>query len=250
MGKIIIFFLTIFSLCFASDYKTEIENNIKNAQVYYDSLNYQNALQSYLIADSLLTKTNILSDKVKLNIAISYYKLDSLSKSVYYLENAYRLNPYNKTISKNLSILYTKIIGEDIVENDGIYILYKFFNPITEKILLAIMFFVLLYNLVHIVIKKLKHKQINKVIVTSNFLIIILTAVFLSVNSFYIKNFKYGILNDNSPFYSEPINGRVIGNLYKGHKIRVIKNDEDMIFFNYKNELTGWIKRDKLLLVN
>jgi len=223
---------------------------LKKGGIAYDSLKYKEALSYFLKGESNLQKKGNNNSKLLLNIGTTYYKLDSLSKAILYYEKSYKLNPYDISTSNNLSLLYTKIMGEDIVESDTIYTLYKFFNPIISQILYAIIFIILLMNFIYILIKKLKNKSMNKTYLITNLVIIIFISIYFFVNSFYITNFKYGILNNDTSFYSEPINGRVIGNLYKGHKIRIIKRDENMVFFNYKNKITGWVDNTNLLLMD
>ena len=252
MEKLIIFILTLSSLAFSTSFtyaNNSVEENITLAEISYDSAHYKAALKAYKEVDSTLSFERRRNSEIVVNIATTYYKLDSLAKAIVYYENAYRLNPYKNHTKENLAILYTKIMGEDITETDGIYILYSFFNPIVAKVLYAIIFIVLFLNFSYILIFKIRERKLNKTYLISNFVIIVLLSIYFLINSFYINNFKYGVMYTDTSFYSEPINGRVIGTLYKGHKVRVIKKDENMIFFNYKNKITGWFDKSNLLMV-
>ena len=252
MEKLIIFVLILTASLFSVGdvcANNTIDETIKLAELNYDSTHFNKALHLYLQIDSTLSIEGRRNSKIIVNIGTTYYKLDSLSKAILYYENAYKLNPYNKSTKENLAILYTKIMGEDITETDGIYILHTFFNPIILKVLYSITFVILLLSFLYIFLLKLKKQPLNKTYLISNFVIIIIISIYFLINSFYIDDFKYGVMDTDTSFYSEPINGRVIGTLYKGHKVRVIKKDENMLFFNYKNKITGWFDKDNLLMV-
>ncbi len=245
LGIIIVFLVNFYSLSFTEE---EINLLFKQANKYYDNAKYDSALVYYSKVDSILSASGKYSYKLYYNMANTYYKENDYVSSIYFLEKAFLINPYDNDIITNIAFVKSKI-GDQRDLNDYFYFYIKIFNIKVYNSIIILLFIFILVTLILRFFKS-KKKSIYKIVYTITIIYLFSFLIYTIIYLYFYKNFKYAIVKEDTSLYSEPFNGKYVSNIYKGYKVRILKRNGKFLFINYNKKISGWIESDRLLLIN
>ena len=127
--KIVYIFFISISLfaCSPIINQDSVTNTFEEANKLYNQSEYQLSIDKYLeIVDA-----GYHSSELYFNLGNCYYKINNIANSILYYERALKLNPYDKTILNNLSMVQNSLI--DIIEELPQNFIAKSLTKISNK---------------------------------------------------------------------------------------------------------------------
>lgn len=221
-------------------------NTFEQANNLYISKQYEKALEIYL---ELANKQSPTSN-LYYNIGNCYYRLNQLGYAILYYEKAYKLNPDDESIQKNLKIANAKIVDK-ITPISKLFI-YQWFDDLIQlntpsffaiwsiifiwiSVLLAILFFIT---------TKSKVRKISFYTSLFIFILFILT-LWLGYNSQqYHQKTNSGVITAKSVYVksSPDTNSMDLFILHEGTKFELKDNLSQWYKIRLANGATGWIE--------
>lgn len=230
------------------------QNLFDKANELYKNGAYEEAIKTYEEIESL----GLQSSELYYNIGNCYYKLNKVAPTIYNYERALLLDPLNEDAKNNL--IFAKRLTIDTIDELPKSVFERLDNSIIKKLSynnwawLSIIFSVLgsiLFLLFYFSYSSSK-KRVFFVLSILSFLLLILSF------SFTVKEYNFDKNNKNAIIFSEEIeiknaptiNSDIIFTLHEGTKVKVLDDVDDWIKIQIADGQVGWIKSDKLKLIN
>ena len=132
---------------FANDFGETMQNG--------NELYANNQFAEALVSFNKLIEDEITSYSLYFNLGCTYFKLDSLAQSIYYLEKAKQLNPSDEDLNHNLSLAYGR--QQDDIDKFPELFLVTFFkkmaNILSSNLWLILSLLLLWFAVVHYYLK-------------------------------------------------------------------------------------------------
>jgi len=100
--KIFITILLLFSIGITVLFANSFSQKMKKGNELYAKNNFTEALTVY----KAIVLNDVTAYSLYYNLGCTYFQLDSLAQSIYYLEKAMQLNPKDEDVNHNLSLAY------------------------------------------------------------------------------------------------------------------------------------------------
>lgn len=242
--RFLLILLLIFGFSFAYS-QSEMELALKLLQ----NKQYDQAINKY----QSINNKGFESVDLYNNLALCYFKISQLPKSVLYYERALKLDPGNKLIKSNL-LEINKKLDSDIVEIRESSIIQwlnsfvRLFNAGSWLIFLILSMLLLLLLVIFRIYKfnwiSLSYINLFTFLVILIFIINLITFRFSYKNSFETNN---AILMNSKPLYKSPdISSPEIYKLNAGEKLKIIDGFDHWYQVMLVNKETGWIDRNDI----
>lgn len=241
MRKVIFLLLLLSTPLFADKFE--------EANKLYTNNKFDAALQLYL---DILNKTKPTSN-LYYNIGNCYYRLNQLGNAILYYEKAYKLNPDDESIQKNLKIANAKIIDK-ITPISKIFI-YQWYDDLIQKNspkVFAIWSIVLIwissvFAILFLTTKKSNVRKLSFYITLISFLFFIILIWFGFKSDEFSNQSQSGVLTTQSVYVksSPDENSTDLFIIHEGTKFELNDNISDWYKIRLANGATGWITEKK-----
>lgn len=221
-------------------------NTFEEANKLYTSKQFDKALAIYLE----LAQKNEPTANLYYNIGNCYYRLNELGNAIVYYEKAYKLNPDDESIQKNLKIANAKTIDK-ITPVSKLFI-YKWIDDLTQlnsPTLFAVWSIVFIwfsvgFAILFFVTRKSSTRKLSFYSSAFLFVMFIIT-LWLGFNSEnYHKQTHNGIIIAKSVYVksSPDASSTDLFILHEGTKFEIKDNVSDWFQIRLANGATGWIE--------
>lgn len=238
MKKIIILFLFMWTTLFG--------NTFDEANKLYTAKQFDKALQIYLN----LVELNHPSANLYFNIGNCYYRLNELGYAILYYEKAYKLNPDDESIQKNLRIANAKTIDK-ITPISKLFI-YQWIDDIIQlnsPTVFAIWSIVLIwlsigFAIIFFITRKSNIRKLSFYMSITIF-VIFFFSIWLGYRSEqYHKNSNTGVILSKSVYVksSPDANSTDLFILHEGTKFELQDILSNWFKIRLANGATGWIE--------
>ena len=243
--KSVVFFLFLFSSCFALT--CNATNQLSNqAEQFYKTKKYNEAISAY----EKLLQEGYHSYQLHYNLGNAYYKTNQIGKAIYQYELANKLNPNSEDVKTNLRIANNKTIDKiDTKENLFIGVikfgLVNYYSTTGWAWLsVASLVFCLALAFLFYISQSITIKQIS-FFGSAVSVIVFITAMLLGYTS--LKNKKsidYAIITTREvKIVDEPNEtGTSKFSLHDGTKVSVIETKDEWTNIKLQNGNEGWVK--------
>ena len=231
-----------------------ITNTFEEANKLYNQSEYQLSIDKYLE----IVDTGYHSSELYFNLGNCYYKINQIANSILYYERALKLNPHDKTILNNLSMVQNSLI--DIIEELPQNFLNKSLTKISNKfsikswaIISILMSFIFLIIFTLFIISNntsFKRAYFSILLIIILFLPISINFGFTNYNKNYIDQFAI-IFSIKTQIKSEPNDlSDNLFNLHEGTKVKLVDDfGDDWVKIKIANGDEGWIKINKIKII-
>ncbi len=217
---------------------------IKEANENYKNSNFEKAIELYKKED--FNKNPYLL----YNIANCYYKIGNKTYAFYYYLKAFTIIPRNKNIKENM-IKVSSELNQTLFSEDIPQIIYSIYYFLSEKEILTLFeFFFILFALFLILNSKSEDNRFaSYILITLLFSIILGGWYILRQNSIF---HNLAVTKNEVDIYSGPKKTfNILATLPEGRVIVVLSKNDDFIEIGIpKENIKGWIEKDKILIVN
>lgn len=242
----IIFLLFIQSLLFSQNF----ENKFQEANKFYQSEDYKNAINLY----NNLLEENIKSADLHFNLGNAYFRNDQIGLAILHYNKSLKIDPNNEDAKFNLEIAKLKTIDKfDQIPTFFLYDIEKsissLFNEKAWTILNIILVFVLLTLIIGFRINK--RKSTKKVILLSlivNLFFIIFSSYFGYKQYKYESNLTNGVIISQSSYVksSPDENSQDLLILHEGTSFEVLDKVNNWIEVKLTDGNKGWVKLSEI----
>lgn len=221
-------------------------NTFEEANRYYSVKQYDKALEIYLE----LLKQNALSANLFYNIGNCYYRLNQIGYAILYYEKAYKLNPDDESILKNLKITNSKTIDK-ITPISKLFIYQWYDDLIQGNYLKAFSLWSILFIWVSVgfailffITKKSSTRKISFYLSIISFLAFLVMIWFGFQSYEFQKNSQNGVLLVQSIYVksSPDNNSSDLFIIHEGTKFELKDNLSGWYKIRLANGATGWIE--------
>lgn len=221
-------------------------NSFDEANKLYTAKQFDKALQIYLN----LAEQNQPSANLYYNIANCYFRLNQLGNAILYYEKAYKLNPDDESIQKNLKIANAKTIDK-ITPISKLFI-YQWIDDIIQlnsPSVFAVWSIVLIwlcigFAILFFITKKSNTRKMSFYLSIA-FFVVFFVSIWLGYLSeqFHEKSNNGVVLSKSVYIKSSPdANSTDLFILHEGTKFELQDNVSDWFKIRLANGATGWIE--------
>ncbi len=243
-----IILLVFFSNIFSKDF----DESFNKASNYYNNSKYLESIQIY---------ENILADgwessSLYYNLGNSYFRQNMIGQSVWAYKKALKINPRNKDLIKNLSIVEARIKDRVILPDEFYFV--KMYGKLKSKYILKewllfggviVLITVILFIISEFyIINNLKIVRVLKILI-----LLTVTVHIVILDKFFDDNdHKLGIIIDNEiKAYSGPFYGdnSILFNINEGTEVIIKQNQKNWTEIILLDGKKAWITSNKIRLL-
>ena len=246
--RILVVLVSLFSNIFSKDF----DQSFTEANNYYNNSRYIESIEIY---ESILTE-GWESSNLYYNLGNSYFRQNQIGQSVWAYKKALKMDPRNKDLIKNLSIVEARIKDRVIlpIEFYFVKIYGKFKSRYILKEWLLFGGFILLFTVVLFLISEFYIINNLKIIKVVKLLILLTVMVHIVIlDKFFDDNDdKIGIIIDNQvKAYSGPFYGdnSILFNINEGTEVIIKQKQKNWIEIILLDGKRAWITFNKIRLL-
>ena len=231
MKKILFFYLLLFT---SLGFPQSLQKNLEEANQFYKSGNYKEAITGYETA----IHSGYHGASLFYNLGNAYYRSGKFGLAILYYEKALNLSPGDEDIQHNLIIANSKIVDKvDVVPKFFLFAwweaLQNLFHPDGWRIFMFIVYLLLLLSVgIFFTAKKSSTKKYSFFGGASILIIFVVSIVLFLTIQHQLENYKYGIVLDQVVNVKSSPDGKSSDAfiLHEGIKVKV------------EDKLEGWNK--------
>lgn len=208
-------------------------NDFQQGNIAFTNKNYEEAITHY-ISD---IDTSGYSTETLYNLSNIYQKLDKPGYALYYLYKARVINPMEKFIQTDISI-----IEEDLERQNN----YKHIIPIPYYMIdiflsISLLLFIISLSLLLIIKKEKKHNVIRYI----SYLMVLVVIISSTMKLYTLTKRSDAIILEDSRVQLSPYeNSDVTFNISETSIISISNEFEDYFYITDSSDRYGWIKKD------
>lgn len=243
---ILLLFIISTSVLLADDFNTLMQKG----NDFYANNQFAKALNAY---DELI-KNDISSHGLYYNLGCTYFQLDSLAQSIYYLEKAKQLDPKDADLVHNLSLAYGN--QQDDIDKFPELFITSFFkkmaNLLSSNLWLILAAFSLWFAAIHFYLK-----GAGKVFLNLNRLYVycLLIGLCCFLMAYLNYHFNYNqqeaiVFSSTTTVYKSPNNeAENLLEIHEGLKVSVLDEVDQWYQIKMTDNTKGWLSKSAVKLL-
>lgn len=254
MIKTVIWSFFIFFVIPSIDAQDNPQQNLVQANQFYQDQNYQSALDAY----QELLDAGYCSKSLYYNLGNTHFQLGNKGKAVYYLEAASMLAPKDKTIQENL-LFVKEQLSDEIIEID-VFPLFVIWENIRQSLssntwaLLGVLLFwtgIAGFILWLFGTNRNRKKQGFYLALGGLVLCILPFVMAFQSKKELTTAQKAVVMSENVPLKSAPnLDSETLFDLFEGATVQTVEPLQDWYNVRLANGFEGWVKIDQIEVID